>query len=361
MRDTSIPFMRRGPDTVNIVKLYGDLDQPDTIVLARQQYEAYFLQRPQMVKLLETELARSDTLYLGWSGSDPYYKLIFGELLGRFGQMMRPGYAVMFDVTGAQRDELARKQIRLVELPAGDRKAALAAWLSGLSESLPQAPAPTVFPIEFMIRGNWQVARVLAEECVKQHQSIAIRDVELTYSSRDFATGNDEDWAEAVEATVDYLGRARTGKIGQVEFRALGNKATEGLVTLRVEERFAELTAPLFLEILQAARERGVLVETGSSSPAGSTAAGTPAQKWNTSAIRDLLRAAFSPMQLTTLCFDNFPDVHEQFAPGMTKLQMIQLLLEYCIRNEQVAALLAAVQKANPAQYNKHAAGLRLG
>ncbi len=123
VRDSSIPFMRRGPDTVNIVKLYGDLDQPDTIVLARQQYESYFLQRPQMVKLLETELARSDTLYLGWSGSDPYFKLVFGELLSRFGPMMRPGYAVMFDVTGAQRDELARKQIRLVELPAGDRTA----------------------------------------------------------------------------------------------------------------------------------------------------------------------------------------------------------------------------------------------
>ena len=86
-----------------------------------------------MVKLLETELARSDTLYLGWSGSDPYFKLVFGELLSRFGGMMRPGYAVMFDVTDAQRDELARKQIRSVELPAGDRTAALAAWLESLA------------------------------------------------------------------------------------------------------------------------------------------------------------------------------------------------------------------------------------
>ena len=135
--DSSIPFMRRGPDTVNIVKLYGDLDQPDTIVLARQQYESYFLQRPQMVKLLETELARSDMLYLGWSGSDPYFKLVFGELLGRFGQMMRPGYAVMFDVTDDQRDELQRKQIRLVELPPGDRTAQLAEWLESLAPGAP--------------------------------------------------------------------------------------------------------------------------------------------------------------------------------------------------------------------------------
>lgn len=81
VRDSSIPFLRRGPDTVNIVKLYGDLGQPDTVVLARQQYDGFFLQRPQMVKLLETTLASSDTLYLGWSGSDPTFKLVFGELL----------------------------------------------------------------------------------------------------------------------------------------------------------------------------------------------------------------------------------------------------------------------------------------
>jgi hypothetical protein len=141
VRDSSIPFMRSGPDTVNIVKLYGDLDQPDTIVLARQQYESYFLQRPQMVKLLEVELSRSDTLYLGWSGSDPYFKLVFGELLSRFGPMMRPGYAVMFNVTDDQQEELRRKQIRLVELPAGDRTASLANWLEGMApSSVPAGP-----------------------------------------------------------------------------------------------------------------------------------------------------------------------------------------------------------------------------
>ena len=130
-------------------------------------------------------------------------------------------------------------------------------------------------------------------------------------------------------------------------------------MTLRVEERFAELAAPLFLEMLQAAKERKILMEMGSSSPARSTTAGISAQKWNTAAIRDLLRAAFSPNELTTLCFDNFPDVHEQFAPGMTKPQMVQLLLDYCIRHEQVEVLLAAVQKANPAQYRRFEGQLR--
>ena len=135
--DGNIPFMRRGPDVVNIVKLYGDLNQPDTLVLARQQYESFFLQRPQMVKLLETELARSDVLYLGWSHSDPHFNLVFGELLTRFGPFMRTGYAALFDVPEAKAQELRRKHIRLVDLPAGDdRTAQLAAWLESLASRL---------------------------------------------------------------------------------------------------------------------------------------------------------------------------------------------------------------------------------
>lgn len=131
--DTGLPFQRRDPGYVNLVKLYGDLDQPETIVLARQQFEAFFLQRIQMVKLLEIELARSDFLYLGWSHTDPHFNLVFGEMLSRFQQLMHTGYSVMFDVPENQRLDLERKRIRVVELPStSDRTAALAEWLNQL-------------------------------------------------------------------------------------------------------------------------------------------------------------------------------------------------------------------------------------
>jgi SIR2-like domain len=133
VKDNSIPFMAR--DAVSIVKLYGDLDQPETIVLARRQYESFSLDRPQMIKLLETELGRSTMLYLGWSHSDPHFNLIFGEILTRYQHFMRAGYAVMFDVSEAQQQELERKQIRLIELPPGaDRTIQLADWLNSLNE-----------------------------------------------------------------------------------------------------------------------------------------------------------------------------------------------------------------------------------
>ena len=132
-RDIAIPFVRGDRDTVNIVKLYGDLGQPDTIVLARQQYESFFLERPQMLKLLETQMTISDMLYLGWGHSDPYFNQIFGEVLSRFRGFMRTGYAVMFDVPLDRQRELGRKHIRVVDLPSvGDRTAELAAWLDSL-------------------------------------------------------------------------------------------------------------------------------------------------------------------------------------------------------------------------------------
>lgn len=152
VNDGTIPFMRREPNTVNIVKLYGDLNQPDTLVLARQQYESFFLKRPQMVKLLETELARSDMLYLGWSHTDPHFNHIFGELLNRYGQFMRPGYAVMFDVTTAQARELQRKQIRLIQLPdAPDRTEQLATWLESL---LPNPQPDAIQPVQNQAKGD---------------------------------------------------------------------------------------------------------------------------------------------------------------------------------------------------------------
>ena len=117
-KDKYIPYIEQGGNVVNVLKLWGDLDQPESIVLTREQYGRFFLERPQLVKLLETQLGLSTMLYLGWSHRDPHFNLVFGEMLARYGGNMKPGYAAMFDVDDAQRAEFKRKQIRPVELPA---------------------------------------------------------------------------------------------------------------------------------------------------------------------------------------------------------------------------------------------------
>jgi hypothetical protein len=81
--------------------------------------------------------------------------------------------------------------------------------------------------------------------------------------------------------------------------------------------------------------------------------------QWDTAAIRDLLTAAFSDEELTTLCFDHFRPVYENFSAGMTKGQKIQHLLDYCTRQSQIDALLRHVQQRNPAQYARFRGQLR--
>ncbi len=135
-RDSYIPFMGQGENEVNIIKLYGDLRQPDTLVLARQQVEAYWGERPQTIKLLETELARATAFYIGWSHSDPFFSLLLGQLLDRLQEFGRRGYAALFNLTKSQAKDLeTRKKIRLLPFsPEQSKVTQLAALFEVLSK-----------------------------------------------------------------------------------------------------------------------------------------------------------------------------------------------------------------------------------
>jgi hypothetical protein len=78
------------------------------------------------------------------------------------------------------------------------------------------------------------------------------------------------------------------------------------------------------------------------------------ASSWNTAVIRELLTAAFSDEELTTLCFDFFLPVHSEFASGMTLGQKIQRLIEHCQRHDQFDRLLDIVRERNPVQYLRY-------
>jgi sulfatase modifying factor 1 len=70
-----------------------------------------------------------------------------------------------------------------------------------------------------------------------------------------------------------------------------------------------------------------------------------------TTDVRQFLTETFSDEELSTLCFDYFRDVYDDFASGMTKGQKIQILIERCERHGVLPNLLAAIQRARPEQY----------
>ena len=76
---------------------------------------------------------------------------------------------------------------------------------------------------------------------------------------------------------------------------------------------------------------------------------------FNTAVIRELLSSGFNDEELKTLSYDHFRPVYEEFTTGMTKGEMIQLLLDYAGRRDEIASLLEVVRQANPAQYALYA------
>ncbi len=77
--------------------------------------------------------------------------------------------------------------------------------------------------------------------------------------------------------------------------------------------------------------------------------------KYNFETIRKLVNAAFNPSDIKTLAFDRFPEVNEEFTPGMPKSQMIELLLDSVRRQGQVALLLVEIKQRNSHQYGRFA------
>src|SRR5512137_2478395 len=71
---------------------------------------------------------------------------------------------------------------------------------------------------------------------------------------------------------------------------------------------------------------------------------------FNTAVIRELLSSGFNDEELRTLSYDHFRPVYEEFTTGMTKGEMIQLLLDYAGRRDEITSLVDAVRQANPAQ-----------
>jgi hypothetical protein len=82
--------------------------------------------------------------------------------------------------------------------------------------------------------------------------------------------------------------------------------------------------------------------------------------KYDLQIMRELLSAAFSDEEITTLAFDRFREVYDDFSGGMSKSEKIRRLVDWCDRNLQVEKLMAETERRNPNQYRRYAARLRL-
>ena len=78
-----------------VFKLHGDLDDPSTIVITRDDYANYVKTYPHFRERLRLDLAEKTFLFLGFSFTDPHLDFILNELRSTYGENQRNHYVIM--------------------------------------------------------------------------------------------------------------------------------------------------------------------------------------------------------------------------------------------------------------------------
>jgi len=127
-------------DRLQLVKLHGDLGQPESIAITTEDYERFIITRKSLADILKVTLQTRTVLFLGYSATDPDLRLILTQVREESGRFARNLYTVQFGVPRLTVRDLERRGLKVVDLgqqPDGNaRNAVLLEWLQELSRQV---------------------------------------------------------------------------------------------------------------------------------------------------------------------------------------------------------------------------------
>ncbi len=133
-------------DRLQLVKLHGDLKQPDSIVITAVDYERYFADHPALTRLLAVALQMQTVLFLGYSATDPDLRMILTRVREESGDFARNLYMVQFGPSRMTIKILEERGLKVVNLgkqpDANARTVALCEWLQELERQIQMAGGP---------------------------------------------------------------------------------------------------------------------------------------------------------------------------------------------------------------------------
>jgi len=126
-------------DTLDIIKLYGDLTIPDSIIVSRD-YDFYFAKRTALTTLLFVTLKRSTVLFLGFSSNDINLQRLLAQVRDEGGVFARNLYSVQFGAQLLVIKDMEQRGLKVIDLGPQQnteaQNAALARWLRLLNEKV---------------------------------------------------------------------------------------------------------------------------------------------------------------------------------------------------------------------------------
>lgn len=148
VKDQNIPFITT--KSVTLIKLHGDREQPDTIVVTRRDYDTYHQRFPLIKEKLKALLAEKTFLFVGYGVRDPDFTQIQNEIATDLQQLQRQSYAVLFDADRFAQSRLRANKIEVLNIVTNGQveySSRLAVFLADLINQVNQVRLPTIEPL----------------------------------------------------------------------------------------------------------------------------------------------------------------------------------------------------------------------
>ncbi|KQV49635.1 SIR2 family protein [Massilia sp. Root335] len=125
---------------LSIIKLHGDLADPNSIVLTARDFYSYAAKNPAVADLLKVELQTRTVLFIGYSFSDPNLAMILGNAVFQTGTTPPLIYAIQFQPTELSILAMKARGVTVIPIDAkpgtSDAEKKIEEWLQQFSRSL---------------------------------------------------------------------------------------------------------------------------------------------------------------------------------------------------------------------------------
>jgi hypothetical protein len=114
VRDSDLPFINR--DRPTLLKLYGDLQQRDTLIVTEDDQYSLWRNRDKEGLLDEVRrMLRNTVLFIGHNLADPDFMLLWRETLDRMGRFVVGAYAVCPGMSITDQQTWAERMVRVID------------------------------------------------------------------------------------------------------------------------------------------------------------------------------------------------------------------------------------------------------
>lgn len=103
-------------DELTLLKLHGDIDHPDKMVVTEEDYDKFLDQNPMLATYLSNLLITRTPMFIGYSLDDDDFRQIWQIIKSRLGKMVRQAYVIIVKCSETEKARYERRGVKVVNI-----------------------------------------------------------------------------------------------------------------------------------------------------------------------------------------------------------------------------------------------------